>query len=474
MGGLSFSLRSLLYLIPISFILVTLLSKQSAANYIGSPIKVATSLVIEENKIENYLDRTSRTSTPSTTTTTTTTSTTATTTTSFKATVLSRPPETNLATQIVVLNSFSENREKQFSEIVNDVLAAQSEPIDLIVSSSSNVESEMQDVDRKEDNFVERTEFIRTSSVYPFETKQQQQQHQQQQLHHDSFSTSTQMPYKTTYMPFKPTGSPLKTSTNWNLQDVSNQNQNLANSGQSYPEISSTSKPLVSGSWSLITTPKPVFGENSKPIYAGLSLTVFEPEETKNSQNAVDAPMSSFYANPSASSYASPTSASYAEISSTSKTDQVLASGPWPTVNSKPHYFKPEYSGFQETFSDLKPTQNVDPTLDPPVGFPQYDPSSVTQIPNVESEDQSSLVTPINYKPTFKPFIPEVNETQFAVDNTFLIDELEGAEGVTEVVPTLVGSSENDTIAILATMLAEKFDMEQMSESATKYINQVK
>jgi hypothetical protein len=282
-------------------------------------------------------------------------------------------------------------------------------------------------------------------------------------------------------MPFKPTVSPLKTSLNLNKQnwDSSSQNQ-LANYGQSYHKVSSTSKPLVSGTWSLITTLKPIFGENSKPIYAELSPSDFQLEGTNNYQNENLSAAFPTYAN-SDSNYANPTSTTYAEISSTSKTNQVLANAAsWPTVNSNlASTFKPENSGFQEIFPDLKPTQNVDPTgSDLIVGFPQYDPSSVTQIPNLETfENQSSSQsTRIHYKPTFKPFIPEVNETQFSVDNTFLIDELEEleAEGVTEVAPSLVvESSEDDTIAVLATMLAEKFDVDQMSEAATKYFNQV-
>jgi hypothetical protein len=39
-------------------------------------------------------------------------------------------------------------------------------------------------------------------------------------------------------------------------------------------------------------------------------------------------------------------------------------------------------------------------------GFPQYDPASVTQVPEIENDPQLSSVAPVSYKPTFKPYIP--------------------------------------------------------------------
>jgi len=120
-------------------------------------------------------------------------------------------------------------------------------------------------------------------------------------------------------------------------------------------------------------------------------------------------------------------------------------------------------------FNLLTVGQDTVPELEQPPGLPQYDPASVTQVPALESEP-SSLVTPVSYKPTFKPFVPEANDTQFVVDNDFILEEVseEDEEGVT--VQPYVANEENDvaeTLMSTATMLAEKFDFVQVQFSKT-------
>ena len=109
-------------------------------------------------------------------------------------------------------------------------------------------------------------------------------------------------------------------------------------------------------------------------------------------------------------------------------------------------------------------------------GYLQYDPSSVTQVPEVDAEQQQpSIVTPITYKPTFKPYVPDANDTKFVVD--FVLEEVsteeEEAAPVAAVDADVVSVAENDTMLALATMISEKLNFVEMGESATKYINQL-
>jgi len=265
--------------------MLLLSSKFSLANYIGSPIKVATSLVVEENKIESYLDRTTRTTSTPTRPTSSTTATTSRTTTT----------RTDLGTQLLIVNSLSQNKDKQFEDIVNDVLASQSAPLDLMFSASEmHEDSNLRDDFSDENNYLTKI----SSKPYIFKNKymsqlqqqeqeeqhlQQQQKQHQQQPDQDSIQT-TQVPYKTTYMPFKPTGSPLKPSSDFQYdQPVSSVNKwnHLENSGT---ELSKTTKkpykPIGSGTWltttASLTADKPVqkFGSGYKPIYAEIRPTV--------------------------------------------------------------------------------------------------------------------------------------------------------------------------------------------------------
>ncbi len=164
----------------------------------------------------------------------------------------------------------------------------------------------------------------------------------------------------------------------------------------------------------------------------------------------------------------------YAEISSTSKTTQVFGSAQWPIKLSQQSTTTPDKTD-SDRFSSTEPntfemkqnflpeSQDTFPASEQPPGLPQYDPASVTQVPALESEP-SSLVTPVSYKPTFKPFVPEANDTQFVVDNDFLLEEAsEEDEGVT--VQPYSATTEYDAAESLlstATMLAEKFDFVQV------------
>ena len=73
-------------------------------------------------------------------------------------------------------------------------------------------------------------------------------------------------------------------------------------------------------------------------------------------------------------------------------------------------------------------------------------------------------MTPVSYKPTFKPSVPEANETQFIVDNDFLLDEVsEEDEGVTvQPYSASVNNDAAETLLSTATMLAEKIDFVQV------------
>ena len=109
-------------------------------------------------------------------------------------------------------------------------------------------------------------------------------------------------------------------------------------------------------------------------------------------------------------------------------------------------------------------------------GYLQYDPSSVTQVPEVDAEQQQpSIVTPIAYKPTFKPYVPDANDTKYVVD--FVLEEVsteeEAAAPAAAVDADVVSVAENDTMLALATMISEKLNFVEMGESATKYINQL-
>ena len=109
-------------------------------------------------------------------------------------------------------------------------------------------------------------------------------------------------------------------------------------------------------------------------------------------------------------------------------------------------------------------------------GYLQYDPSSVTQVPEVDAEQQQpSIVTPITYKPTFKPYVPDANDTKFVVD--FVLEEVsteeEAAAPAAAVDADVVSVAENDTMLALATMISEKLNFVEMGVSATKYINQL-
>ena len=111
-------------------------------------------------------------------------------------------------------------------------------------------------------------------------------------------------------------------------------------------------------------------------------------------------------------------------------------------------------------------------------GYLQYDPSSVTQVPEIDAEQQQpSIVTPITYKPTFKPYVPDANDTKFVVDNDFVLEEVsteeEAAAPAAAVDADVVSVAENDTMLALATMISEKLNFVEMGESATKYINQL-
>ena len=100
-------------------------------------------------------------------------------------------------------------------------------------------------------------------------------------------------------------------------------------------------------------------------------------------------------------------------------------------------------------------------------GYPQYKPSSVTQFPD-------AAATSVPYKPTFKPYVPDANDSKFTVDNGFILEELSTEEPVIAAsLPDTVDIASNDTIAALAAMISEKVDFGQIGESATKYINQL-
>ena len=139
-----------------------------------------------------------------------------------------------------------------------------------------------------------------------------------------------------------------------------------------------------------------------------------------------------------------------------------------PDKSDSEKYSTLETIPFEAKLNFLQESQDMFSVSDQPPGLPQYDPASVTQVPAPENE-LSSLVTPVSYKPTFKPFVPEANETQFIVDNDFLLDEVsEEDEGVT--VQPYSASVNNDAAERLlstATMLAEKIDFVQVSVSKT-------
>ena len=321
------------------FIIFLLSSHLSFANYIGSPIKVATSLVIEENKIESYLDRAIQTTsmaTRPTSSNTTASPTRPTSTTATSTTSKTTATRSDLGTHLLIVNSLSQNKDKHFSDIVNDVLASQSAPLDLMTFPSEIHE----DVNLKDD-FSEHNNYLTkiSSKPYIFKNKysslheqqqqhqqeqqhqeqqhqeyeqqqlqheyeqqqlqqeyklQQQQQQQQQQQHQDSIQAPTQVPYKTTYMPLKPTSSPLKPSTDFHndqpILSVNKWNYPEENAG---PELSASTqrpyKPIGSGTWLTTTdtsrTEKPVqlFGSGYKPIYAAIRPTVKTTVEVSTS-----------------------------------------------------------------------------------------------------------------------------------------------------------------------------------------------
>jgi hypothetical protein len=118
--------------------------------------------------------------------------------------------KTFYATGLLVVDSLHENPEKQFSQIVSDVLASQSEPVDLLTSPSETNAMAV----GGEDGYDERKDFIRTSSVHPFDGHKNKfqsfhhyHQPQQQQEHFSLWTTDAPSNYKSTQMPFKPTGS---------------------------------------------------------------------------------------------------------------------------------------------------------------------------------------------------------------------------------------------------------------------------
>ena len=554
MGGYCLSKEGRIsYQVNVFFIIVMLSSQVSLANYIGLPIQVATSLVIEENKIESYLDRTTKTTSMPTRPTSSTTASPMRPTSSTTTPIISLTTATrsDFGTQLLIVNSLSHNKDKHFSEIVNDVLASQSAPLDLMTSPR-----EMQEDLNRKDDFSEQNNYLSKISSKPYifknkylslqeQQQQQEQQHQeyeqqqlqeqyeqqqqqQQKQHQDSTQVPTQVLYKTTYMPFKPTGSPLKASTDFHYdQPVSSVNKwnYLEENGTS--ELSEAAqrpyKPIGSGTWlsttDTLTTGKPVqaFGSGYKPIYAEIRPTVKTTAEVSSGPRPTPLDILAHNSGHGDSHYYFPELIStsdhthfhggsnllhnyeenypaskpvkpavlgslpaYAEISSTSKTTLVQGSAPWPiksiqqTKTTKPDksdsekYSSVETMPFETKLIFSQESQDTLPASDQPPGLPQYDPASVTQVP-VEENEPSSLVTPVSYKPTFKPFVPETNETQFVVDNDFLLEEVsEEDEGVT-VQPYSV-SEENDvaeTLPTTATTLAEKFDFVQVLFSKT-------
>ena len=86
-----------------------------------------------------------------------------------------------------------------------------------------------------------------------------------------------------------------------------------------------------------------------------------------------------------------------------------------------------------------------------------------------------AAATSVPYKPTFKPYVPDANDTKFVVD--FVLEEVsteeEAAAPAAAVDADVVSVAENDTMLALATMISEKLNFVEMGESATKYINQL-
>ena len=380
------------------------------------------------------------------------------------------------------------NPEKQFSDIVSDVLASQSEPSDLLTSPS---EMNFAVVDVEGDGEQRTVDKLgRTSSVRPINNElyhpQQQQplqdfqhlhQQQQQQPHwRGSQTTSSPTVYKSTHLPFKPTGSTLNSELG----------QNIPGSwvGQSDPFLDEERQPPPSGGsrpgpWSL--NPKP-----TNTVFAEISATPFLEDHLDrepgfgNSDPVSNLPQPNFQ---------KVKNSFYAEVSSTSKTTQVgVAPRPTSFLSTSTlstTTFKPKPQKGIAVF--LKPTQmtefmmpedlnSVISSVSDIPGYLQYDPSSVTQVPEVDAEQQQpSIVTPITYKPTFKPYVPDANDTKFVVD--FVLEEVsteeEEAAPVAAVDADVVSVAENDTMLALATMISEKLNFVEMGESATKYINQL-
>ena len=79
-------------------------------------------------------------------------------------------------------------------------------------------------------------------------------------------------------------------------------------------------------------------------------------------------------------------------------------------------------------------------------------------------------MTPVSYKPTFKPYIPDTNSTQFIVDNDFLLEKDVDFTTLPSLSSLQIGNQSDN---ILSLMLSEKFDFGEMGDAATKYINQL-
>ena len=524
-------------------ILVALMFQICVANYIGEPIKVVTSLVIDENKIESYLERTSRTSTTTTTkptlsttksttkfTSTTSTTTKSTTTTTITTTTITanwKLPEKNLVTQLYVVNSVSPNLQKKSQEIFE-----QSKSDSMRVSETT--QSEMQDVIRYFDSDEQFTQnYLPNKQLQSYTTlhhqqqqqrqqqqqKQQQQQQQQQQKEQTQDSVKiTSKPYKTTHMPFKPTGTSLKATDNllyskpslysniWKNSEPSGFPVQSPDSQQKYPEISSTPKPFKTvgaGTWlmatSIATTSKPaqLYAATSRPGNFELEVPESNPtpdpsfitlpsyasilSSSKPMKNAgsisnqnylkvsstTGENLNSFQDYQANVKPVNPSQVpAYADISSTSQ--NTFAASSWQLSSKTSSTFEPDRSGL---VPDPFQYEYADPVPESPPGYPQYNPSSVTQVPELDTEQiLNSPVTPVSYKPTFKPYIPDTNNTQFIVDNDFLLEK----DVDLTTLPSLSSLQiDNQTDNLLSLMLSEKFDFGEMGDAATKYINQL-
>ena len=295
-----------------------------------------------------------RTSTSSTYKTTVTAATTTATTTTIKS--ATKPtskaptwfPETNLVTQIIVVDSLHLDPEKQISEIFNKVLASQSgDPVTASPSSSGDAipasqsdSSELQ-TSPSEMNIAladPRTEYSSNPTeneimkIYHNQGEllrvDPDQQQPQRALHQNrQYTTSSPKVYKSTIVPFKPTGSTLNHEpdgnkpTIWSIQTSSEHDQN---------KFQEHSRP---GTWSLVSPN--VYAEPTKATYGEIYPRPFL--EGYNNRNPGQGDL--MYADITPTKYL--TEKNYAEISSTSKSTQVFGTASWPqfvrdTTTSKP------------------------------------------------------------------------------------------------------------------------------------------